>query len=276
MRFYIDPAFRLAIRTHLLANLLVDNLDSPSILGVFGPPGEGKTFQIELICNELGLAQHILSPGELESENAGAPGQLLRRQYLLAGTDSSDGRAGVLVIHDIDTILGNWGDLVQYTVNRQVVYAQLMAFCDFPQQVAGQTCRRVPIILTGNNPSILYGPLLRPGRTRLFRWRPDPVTRAKMVARIFPTVDHAAIERLVEGHCDMPTSFWASVRSHLMERHLESYVAEMGEHEVSRMLSTRRRIRVREPLFTEVSIGRAASEIREMDVRGENHLVLSN
>lgn len=273
MTVYIDPVFRLAIRTHLLANLLVDNLDCPLILGVFGPPGEGKTFQVEMICKELGIAQQVISPGELESENAGAPGQLLRRQYLLAGADSIDGPPGVVVVHDIDTILGDWGNLVQYTVNRQVVYAQLMAFCDFPTEVAGQRCRRVPIILTGNNPSSLYGPLLRPGRTRLFRWKPDVAMRARMVGPIFPTVDPYSLERLVADHEDMPTSFWASVRSYLMEQHLDDIVAGIEEDQITRMLAGRARIKMTEPYFTERAIGQAADALVAMDVRAENHLL---
>jgi ATP-dependent 26S proteasome regulatory subunit len=257
----------------MLANLIAESTGFPLILGVFGPTGEGKTFQIEKICEELGLIQHLLSPGELESENAGAPGQLLRRQYLLAGEEATRGRPGILIVHDIDTILGNWGDLVQYTVNRQVVFAQLMAFCDFPNSVAGTPCRRIPIVLTGNNPSILYGPLLRPGRMRLLRWKPNTVTRTRMIAPLFPMIDAADLMRLVSKYEDRPTSFWADVHSIIVEDRFHAALESIGDFEVRRLLSSGSRIRVDDLVRDMEDVERAAEELVAMDLRDENYLL---
>jgi SpoVK/Ycf46/Vps4 family AAA+-type ATPase len=269
---FIDEDFRRPVKTHLLANLVAEAPTFPLILGIFGPPGEGKTFQVERICDELGLIQYLVSPGELESENAGAPGQLLRQQYLEAGSGARTGRPGVLILNDVDTILGNWGSLVQYTVNRQVVFAQLMAFCDFPNTVAGQSAVRVPIVLTGNNPSILYGPILRPGRMRLMRWRPNVATRTRMVSPLFPAIDPRELARLISKFVDRPVSFWADVRSSIMESRFDMAFRSMGEAELRRILSNGSRVRIRDEASDFWEVERVANELVAMDLRGENYL----
>jgi len=49
--------------------------------GIWGGKGQGKTFQVELIFKALGVEPVILSAGEMESEWAGEPGQLIRTRY---------------------------------------------------------------------------------------------------------------------------------------------------------------------------------------------------
>ena len=272
MTIYIDDSFRKPVRTHLLANLLSDVPNFPLILGLFGPPGEGKTFQVEKICEELGLQQFLLSPGELESENAGAPGQLLRRLYLQAGAKAGQAGPGVLVIHDVDTILGHWGDLVQYTVNRQVVYAQLMAFCDFPNDVGGHKTARVPIVVTGNNPSILYGPLLRPGRMRLLHWRPSLTTRVKMVAPIFPMIRPDDLLPLVAKYEHKPISFWADVHVSIVETRVTAAIDDIGEAGIRTFLTNGSRIRVPGDVRSVEEIASVAEYLDAADLRANNYL----
>jgi hypothetical protein len=55
-----------------------------------------------------------------------------------------------------------------------------MNICDNPNQVSvyenwreGDFNRRVPIIVTGNDFSTLYAPLIRDGRMEKFFWQPD-------------------------------------------------------------------------------------------------------
>lgn len=69
--------------------------------------------------------------------------------------------------------LGN----TQMTVNNQIVVGTLMNLCDNPTRVSiGQDWRdsditnRVPIIVTGNDLSKIYAPLIRDGRMEKFYW----------------------------------------------------------------------------------------------------------
>ena len=206
----INARYRSAIEAHIAGNLVIRNTESPLILGVFGPPGEGKTFQLDYICRDLGLHQIIISPGELENEHAGRPAEILREAYLKAG-DTNLRVPSVLVINDIDTVLGDWGELVQYTTNRQLVYGQLQSFCDFPNLVLDTTVRRTPIIITGNNPSILYRPLLRPGRMRLVEWVPSFDEKVAIVSGIFPSISLVTMKGLVSEYSERSIAFWADV-----------------------------------------------------------------
>lgn len=224
-RFQIEvPAkFRRAVELHIAANCLVNRTQASLILGIFGPPGEGKTFQTEKICNELGLDTTVVSPAELENANAGQPGQLLRKIYRAASDEMSrSGRQAVILINDIDTVLGDWGALVQYTVNRQVVLGQLMALCDNPYEVSGKSTERIPLIVTGNNPSILYGPLTRPGRMRVFEWSPTPEERILAIRPLFNWLGDEEIRDLSEEFPEKPISFWSDVHTRLSEYHLST------------------------------------------------------
>ena len=56
-------------------------------------------------------------------------------RYLAASQIVKDGKAiySALLFDDFDTGVGDWGALVQYTVNRQSIFAQLMNLCDDPE-----------------------------------------------------------------------------------------------------------------------------------------------
>eukprot|EP00878_Enallax_costatus_P032789 GHUV01036060.1.p1 GENE.GHUV01036060.1~~GHUV01036060.1.p1 ORF type:complete len:115 (-),score=35.45 GHUV01036060.1:706-1050(-) len=70
--------------------------------------------------------------------------------------------------------------LYQVTVNNQIVIGTLMNICDDPNHVSigagwreNDEIRRVPIIVTGNDFSTLYAPLIRDGRMEKFYWQPE-------------------------------------------------------------------------------------------------------
>lgn len=262
----INRGFCEAVENHIFGNLLLADTQSPLILGIFGPPGEGKTFQLDWVCRDLGIKQVLVSPGELESENAGQPGFVLRREYLSVGeVDGGPARSrdpAVLVVNDIDTVLGDWGELVQYTVNRQVVYGQLMAFCDHPHQVAGKETRRVPIILTGNNPSILYRPLLRPGRMRVMRWEPTVEDKTEIVSGLFPSIPSPELHRLIRGLMHQPVSFWSDAKAWIWEQRMRSWVSRNGRETLTAALKRGQQL---QQDSTPVTASELASAVQELN-----------
>ena len=259
----INKNFRESVESHIFCNILLDQAQIPLILGIFGPSGEGKTFQLEQVCRDMNVTAVIISPGELESENAGHPGFVLRSEYLRCGKlKSYNGHRepSVLIINDIDTVLGNWGDLVQYTVNRQIVYGQLMAFCDHPTEVSGKNTRRIPIILTGNNPSILYRPLMRPGRMRVFQWEPSEEDKVEIISGLFPDIDHIQLRSLVLEFSHQPIAFWSDVKSWIREHRVLEWVYETGRENLIAALH-------KEAKFQSRPISMTVSELRNAAIK---------
>jgi ATP-dependent 26S proteasome regulatory subunit len=136
----------------------------------------------------------MMSAGELESGNAGEPAKLIRQRYReAADIIKKKGKMCCLFINDLDAGAGRLGGTTQYTVNNQMVNATLMNIADNPTnvQLPGMYNKednpRVPIIVTGNDFSTLYAPLIRDGRMEKFYWAPTREDRIGVCIGIFKT-----------------------------------------------------------------------------------------
>jgi len=133
----------------------------------------------------------MMSAGELESGNAGEPAKLIRQRYREASDIIRKGKMCCLFINDLDAGAGRMGGTTQYTVNNQMVNATLMNIADNPTNVQlpgmynKEDNARVPIIVTGNDFSTLYAPLIRDGRMEKFYWAPTREDRIGVCVGIF-------------------------------------------------------------------------------------------
>lgn len=236
---YIPPRFRRAVCLHVVKNLLPpDLIRAPLILGVHGPSGDGKTFLCEHVLQDLGVKAFLISGGQLESHAAGEPANLVRETYIRASRSVEKGEcvAAAVLINDIDTGLGDWGDMVQYTINRQTVFGELMHLVDYPTSVAGRDTKRIPIIITGNDFTKLYEPLVRAGRMTAFGWTPDQEERAQIVSRIFPELSGEECRALIlesDGFIGgapqhLPVAFYSFLRGTLADDSLWDEVERVG------------------------------------------------
>jgi ATP-dependent 26S proteasome regulatory subunit len=189
---YIAPAFMDKIVVHIAKNFMdLPNIKVPLILGIWGGKGQGKSFQCELVMAKLGINPIMMSAGELESGNAGEPAKLIRQRYREASDVIKKGKMCALFINDLDAGAGRMGGTTQYTVNNQMVNATLMNIADNPTNVQlpgiynKDTIPRVPIIVTGNDFSTLYAPLIRDGRMEKFYWAPTREDRIGVCKGIF-------------------------------------------------------------------------------------------
>ncbi|PWA84080.1 ribulose bisphosphate carboxylase/oxygenase activase 2 protein [Artemisia annua] len=177
--FYIAPAFMDKLVVHITKNFMtLPNIKVPLILGVWGGKGQGKSFQCELVFAKMGITPIMMSAGELESGNAGEPAKLIRQRYREAADIIKKGKMCCFFINDLDAGAGRMGGTTQYTIKNQMVNATLMNIADNPTnvQLSGMYNKeenpRVPIIVTGNDFSTLYAPLIRDGRMEKFYWAP--------------------------------------------------------------------------------------------------------
>merc|ERR1719217_2050734 len=166
--YYICPAFLDKLTVHVVKNFLdLPKIKVPLILGIWGGKGQGKSFQCELAFKKMGINPIMMSAGELESGNAGEPAKLVRQRYREASDIIAKGKMSSLYINDLDAGAGRMGGTTQYTVNNQMVNATLMNIADNPTNVQlpgvyqNDEIPRVPVVVTGNDFSTLYAPLVR-------------------------------------------------------------------------------------------------------------------
>lgn len=179
-KYYIPERFEKEIVLHSARILSAKLADAPVILAISGPPGFGKSFQCSLLLRSLGIKIFPLTASDFENKEAGEPAKLVKKTYddAVAYLHKSSRNRAAILIDDADVAFGNWGPLVQYTVNTQEVIGELMRIANKP---TNESDYRVPIYLTGNDLNKLYTPLKREGRMDFFYWEPEIDEKAKMV-----------------------------------------------------------------------------------------------
>jgi ribulose bisphosphate carboxylase small subunit len=244
MAYYIAPRFLDKLAVHITKNFLdLPGVRMPLILGIHGRKGEGKTFQCELVYERMGVEVVHISGGELESPDAGDPARLIRLRYREAAElVRVRGVMVVLMINDLDAGAGRFDAMTQYTVNTQLVNNTLMNIADTPTnvQLPGSydetPIRRVPIIVTGNDFSTLYEPLIREGRMEKFYWEPDRDDRVGIVSGIFEpdNLSQRDIETLVDTFPGQAIDFYGALRSQIYDEQIRHFIHEVGLDNVSR------------------------------------------
>nr|APJ38046.1 rubisco activase [Populus trichocarpa] len=244
--FYIAPAFMDKIVVHISKNFMsLPNIKVPLILGIWGGKGQGKSFQCELVFAKMGISPIMMSAGELESGNAGEPAKLIRQRYReAADIIKKKGKMCCLFINDLDAGAGRLGGTTQYTVNNQMVNATLMNIADNPTnvQLPGMYNKednpRVPIIVTGNDFSTLYAPLLRDGRMEKFYWAPTREDRIGVCIGIFKT-DHVPeddIVKLVDTFPGQSIDFFGALRARVYDDEVRKWVSGVGVESIGKKL----------------------------------------
>lgn len=218
---HIPSRFRDEILAHIIGVYSSKSEKFPLILGIFGNPGEGKTYMCEQVLLDFHIKKNIFSVNEFENESSGVPAKKLREKYdELVQKYTEHGVYGVLMINDIDAAIGNWGEMYQYTVNTQLIIGELMQISD-PHT---NQKKRVPIIITGNNFSAMYAPLRRSGRISGFYWQTSEPELVEILCAEYDELNKAEVSRLVKelNSCaaekllgSLPVSFFTALRSKL-------------------------------------------------------------
>lgn len=250
MGYYISPRFLDKLAIHITKNFVeLPHVRVPLILGIHGRKGEGKSFQCELVFEHMGIEPVRMSAGELESPDAGDPVRLLRTRYREAAElIRVRGKMCVLLINDLDAGAGRVDQTTQYTVNTQLVNGTLMNIADNPTDVQlpgsyeTEPIHRVPIIVTGNDFSTLYAPLIRDGRMEKFYWEPSREERIGIVAGIFEPdgLGVGDVAKLVEQFPNQSIDFFGALRSRVYDEQVRQFIHQVGIDRVSTYIVNRR------------------------------------
>ena len=243
MGYYIAQRFLDKLAVHITKNFLnIPGIRVPLILGIHGRKGEGKSFQCELVFEKMGIEVTLISGGELESPDAGDPARLIRLRYReTAELIKVRGRMCVLMINDLDAGAGRFDEGTQYTVNTQLVNATLMNIADNPTDVqlpgsydSNPLCR-VPIIVTGNDFTTLYAPLIRDGRMDKFYWEPDRDDKVGIVEGIFQPdgLSRRQVEQFVDTFPNQSIDFYSALRSRIYDEQIRLLIHQVGFERIS-------------------------------------------
>lgn len=243
MGYYIAPRFLDKLAVHITKNFLnLPGVRIPLILGIHGRKGEGKSFQCELVFERMGIEVTLISGGELESPDAGDPARLIRLRYReTAELIKVRGKMCVLMINDLDAGAGRFDEGTQYTVNTQLVNATLMNIADNPTDVQlpgsydATPLHRVPVIVTGNDFSTLYAPLIRDGRMEKFYWEPDRDDKVGIVEGIFGEdgLSRREVEQFVDTFAGQSVDFFSALRSRIYDEQIRHFIHDIGYEKVS-------------------------------------------
>lgn len=215
MSVIIPKRFQQAIDNHLVGNMLALK-DYPLMLSIFGEPGVGKTFQLRKHLADRGFNVHSINAADLESDRAGEPTKLLRKEYINASAEITNGKGAAIVIDDIDTTMGEW-EKYTGTVNHQDLIAFFMHIADSPTEIEhiSKDLSRVPVFFTGNDFDKLYDPLRRPGRMNVFKYSPTIEEKCEILCAIFGNKYQKEIQAFVERKPNEPISFFSSIRANV-------------------------------------------------------------
>jgi SpoVK/Ycf46/Vps4 family AAA+-type ATPase len=248
------------------------------VLGIHGPVGEGKTAMCEAVLQKLGVTPFLISGGELESEDAGKPAKLLRETYMEAGKAITENESlmSTVLINDFDTSLGDWGKIVQFTVNTQQIFAELMHLTDYSETVARQETLRIPIILTGNNFQSLHLPLTRTGRMSLFEWIPTSEEKKEIVQKIFPLLSSSQIDEIVsEKFKGKSISFFTHLKSSLFDDQLWKTIEKYGTKNVIHHIRSNRTFEIDSTILKNFNHIVAIGELLEKEMHLADHTNIS-
>jgi SpoVK/Ycf46/Vps4 family AAA+-type ATPase len=234
--------FLRVVAIHILKNNLKRaKIQVPLLMGIHGPTGEGKTFQCENILKYIGVKRFLISGGQLDNPVAGQSASLVRSTYIRASDAIRSGECSlaVVLINDIDTGLGRWGESAQYTANQVAVFGELMHLVDYPGMVESKETVRVPIVITGNDFTKLYEPLVRAGRMAAFEWIPNLEEKVEVLTWIFPEMTAEECKRLVlelrevvkaelPDQPDPSIAFYAHLRANMLDEDLWREVETTG------------------------------------------------
>lgn len=178
---YIPESFSKIVLTHIISLYMNNNhyYNPPMYLAIEGTPGEGKTVQTIGTCVRHKINILYVSASQLSGSHERDSIEIMNDIYQSAIRLKRNNKIVAILIDDFH--LGNAidDDNIKRTINSSLLTGYLMNLADNNQ------IDKIPIILTGNDYSKIYAPLLRAGRADRFMWMPSFFEKKCIVENIF-------------------------------------------------------------------------------------------
>lgn len=202
------------VALHLTSCLFGDAFGASQIMLIVGPPGSGKTFNIERSMSALSVTSEVFSADHVESFQANHPIESLDARLSSVRRSIASGELSALIMDDADLLLGRYPG-VQYTHNLQHLNQKLMEVATGYRQHGA-----CPVYLCANDPSVLHSPLVRLGRARVFEWRPNRDEVIMVVQNLFPYLHWEDAAGLESAFPSESPAFFGRLRQQVMDAYL--------------------------------------------------------
>lgn len=168
----IPDRFRDRILVHATAVYSIKGY--PLMLAIQGAPGVGRVIELSKSLTAL-FVESEKSATKFQGKHEGDGNRLIMAEYQRAIETARDPACAspAILIEDFDRSTAVQKEGVTYTVNSDLLNGFLMNLTDDVAMEFPDDPIRIPIFLTGNDFSLLYGPLKRHGRLDVFTWDPS-------------------------------------------------------------------------------------------------------
>ena len=252
--FFVADLFQREVILHIVKNN-IRCLRPPIMLGIQGPRGEGKTEMLKEVCEQMGVWVVDLPGSALGGETEGRPVKILIEAYNAASIlkKANCGRA-VLLIDDIDTSVAAVAEGRRYTVNSQLLSGALMSLADKANINRQGETETVPIIVTGNNLSLLYNAVTRHGRMRIYTWQPNLETKKDIVRKMFEGYlvhdndSQRQLDKMVERYENQPVAFFRMIRDEAYDDLVIQTIKSVGNYDLEHISSKFEHSRLQIPI----------------------------
>lgn len=177
----VSNVFERNVLTHIVSLYLPENhyFQAPIFLAIEGRAGEGKTTQTIATCSQHGIDIIYISASELSGAHEKDSINVMKKIYSAAINLRKRGKVVAILIDDFHMGNATTDENVKRTINSNLLTGYLMNLAENNNSI------KIPIILTGNDFSKTYAPLLRSGRADKFVWNPNYEEKKEIVKTIF-------------------------------------------------------------------------------------------
>lgn len=176
---FVPRRFEDTVACHIIAPYLEKSeyYKPPVYLAIKGAAGEGKTAQTIATCTQKGFYIIYVSASSLSGSHENEAKEKLQRIYSHA-LQLREKELVAIIIDDFHKGIVNEDSNVKRTINTDVLIGYMMNIAEHNGIV------HIPIILTANDLSNIYAPLLRTGRADIFLWEPKPEEKQEIAYKI--------------------------------------------------------------------------------------------
>lgn len=167
----------------------------PLYLAIEGPAGEGKTSQTIATLTQHYVDVLYVSAAEISGTHEGESVDKMNAIYSYA-VFRSERNCIAILIDDFHMGTVNNDSKIEKTINTNLLTGRMMNLADRSDG------KKVPIIITGNDFSSVYAPLLRSGRADIYHWKPDMEIKKSIIRSIVGPFVHLEESEFI-SFCNM-------------------------------------------------------------------------